>query len=137
MLPQSPPSVALVNGTIILPESTVVGKALYLLDGRVHAICAVDDVPSDVPRIDVQERLITPGLVDIHIHGAEGANFNDGTATSFAMALHANASAGVTSLLATTATAPLPQLVATLETAQTWMEKPGIGANLLGVHVEG
>src|SRR5688572_17131549 len=62
MLPPPPP-VALVNGTIVLPESTVVGQALYLLDGRIHAICAVDDLPSDVLRIDVQDRTITPGLV--------------------------------------------------------------------------
>lgn len=136
MLP--PPSpIAFVNGTIVLPESTVVGQALYIVDGRIHAICAAGDLPGDVPRIDVQGRLITPGLVDIHIHGAQGANFNDGSAVSFATALQANASAGVTSLLATTATAPLPQLVATLETAQAWIDKPGVGANLLGVHVEG
>jgi N-acetylglucosamine-6-phosphate deacetylase len=136
MLPPSPP-VALVNGTIVLPDLLVEGKALYVADGKVRAICALDQVPGDVERIDVADRLITPGLVDIHIHGAEGASFNEGSADAFATVLGACARAGVTSVLATTATAPVAQLLACFEVAERWMASPGTGANLLGVHVEG
>lgn len=136
MLPPSRPS-ALVNGSIVLPDRVVTGQALYVDEERIRAICALDELPGDLPRIDVGGRVITPGLVDIHIHGAEGMTFNDATADAFGTVLRANARAGVTSLLATTATAPLSQLVASLETAKAWMDAPGAGANLLGVHVEG
>jgi N-acetylglucosamine-6-phosphate deacetylase len=136
MLPPSPP-VAFVNGFIVLPDRLLQGQALYVADGLISAICAPDELPSDVERVDVEGRLITPGLVDIHIHGAEGASFNEASEAAFATILGAAARAGVTSLLATTATAPIVQLEEALETAQVWMESPGAGANLLGVHVEG
>ena len=136
MLPPSPP-VALVNGIVVMADRSVNGKAVYVADGLIRAICAADDLPSEVARIDVGGRLITPGLVDIHMHGAHGANFNDATAEALETVLRANARAGVTSVLATTATAPIAQLVACLEQVQLWIDAPGGGANLLGAHVEG
>ncbi|MCC6456404.1 MAG: N-acetylglucosamine-6-phosphate deacetylase [Caldilineaceae bacterium] len=136
MLPPSPP-VALVNGTLVLPDRVVNGQALYVAEGRIRAVCAPDELPGAVARVDVGGRVIAPGLVDIHIHGAEGASFNEAHEEAFATVLRANARAGVTSLLATSATAPMAQLVACLETAKTWMSSPRAGANLLGVHVEG
>lgn len=136
MLPPSSP-IALVNGTLVLPDRTLSGYALIVADGVIQSICPEAETPSGVERIDVGQRLIAPGLVDIHIHGAQGANFNDATADAFATVLNAAAQAGVTSVLATTATAPLPQLAACLEVAKQWMAAPREGANLLGAHVEG
>lgn len=132
-----PAPTAFVNGTIVLPDRLVEGRALYIADGRIQAICATDELSSDVERLDVGGRLITPGLVDIHVHGAQGSSFNDATVDAFAVILAKAAHVGVTSLLATTATAPIAQLEACLETAASWMASPGDGANLLGVHVEG
>jgi N-acetylglucosamine-6-phosphate deacetylase len=139
---QSSPSIALINGVIVLPDRLVQGQALYVADGVIRAICALDELPRDVVRVDVEGRLIAPGLVDIHIHGAEGASFNEASADAFATVLHATAGAGVTSVLATTATAPIAQLVKCLEMAKAWTASPPDGSkhrgsNLLGVHVEG
>jgi N-acetylglucosamine-6-phosphate deacetylase len=136
MLPPTPP-VALVNGTIVLPDQLVEGQALHVADGVIRGICDIGDLPSDIEQVDAGGRLITPGLVDIHIHGAHGSSFNEASAEAFGTILQANVRAGVTSVLATTATAPIPQLMACLETAEQWMKSPGQGANLLGVHVEG
>lgn len=136
MLLPSPP-IALINGTVVLPDRTLQGQALLVADGVIVAICPEAQLPTGVERVDVGQRLITPGLIDIHMHGARGANFNDANEASFATVLGAAARAGVTSVLATTATAPISQLAECLETAELWMRKPGSGANLLGVHVEG
>ena len=136
MLPPSPP-IALINGTIVLPDQKLFGHALLAVGGVIEAICPEAQLPADVERVDAGQRLITPGLIDIHMHGAQGANFNDANPASFATVLGAAAHAGVTSVLATTATAPIAQLVDCLETAKLWMYEPGGGANLLGVHVEG
>lgn len=136
MFPLSPPTV-LVNGKIVLPDRVVEGQALYVADGRIQAVAGVDEFSADVVRVDVQGHLITPGLIDIHIHGARGASFNDADRAAFATVTRACAKAGVTSLLATTATAPMTQLVRCLKAAKSWMASPELGANLLGVHVEG
>ena len=129
--------VALAGGVIALPDRLVEGAALLVADGRIAALADVDDLPVGVTRVDVGGRLIAPGLVDIHCHGARGATFNEPTRDAFGAVLAANLAAGVTSVLATTATAPLAQLEACLATTRAWLAEPGPGAHLLGAHVEG
>jgi N-acetylglucosamine-6-phosphate deacetylase len=97
----------------------------------------MDDLGSDLPQVDVGGRLVTPGLIDIHTHGALGHTFNEPTVEAFAAITAENRRRGVTSLLATTATAPIPDLVACLGFAREWMAHPRAGAQVLGVHLEG
>lgn len=132
-----PQPLILTHGNVVLPDGVIEGQAVWIEEGRIAAVAPLDDLPASVPRLDVGGRLIAPGLVDIHCHGARGVTFNDPAVAAFGRVLGANAAAGVTSVLATTATAPLEQLEASLATAAAWMKSPGPGANLLGVHVEG
>jgi N-acetylglucosamine-6-phosphate deacetylase len=87
--------------------------------------------------MDAGGRLITPGLIDIHIHGAVGRTFNEPDAAAFAAVTEEAARRGVTALLATTVTAPIAELVECLQCARHWMQQPHRGAQVLGVHVEG
>lgn len=88
-------------------------------------------------QIDVQGRTIAPGLIDIHSHGALGHTFNEATEEAFAVICREQARRGVTSLLATTVTASIPDLVACLSFARRWMGRLPAGAEVLGVHLEG
>lgn len=137
-----PARFALVNGQIVLPQHVVEGQALLIEDGRIAGVVAPASLAGDVARIDVGGRLVAPGLVDIHTHGAQGCIFNDATALAFETILHENARRGVTSLLATTVTDAIDNLVAVLDLAREWMQEQAIAgsgdlAQLLGVHVEG
>ncbi|MEJ2750865.1 MAG: N-acetylglucosamine-6-phosphate deacetylase, partial [Anaerolineae bacterium] len=75
--------------------------------------------------------------IDIHTHGALGHTFNEPTAEAFGAITAENARRGVTALLATTATAPIPDLVASLIFTRQWMAEKRPGAQVLGAHVEG
>jgi len=94
-----------------------------------------NDLGADVIRVDAGGRLITPGLVDIHTHGALGHTFNEPTTEAWTTICAENARRGVTSLLATLAAAPIPDLVACLEFARSWATPRG-GARVLGIHLE-
>lgn len=128
---------ALVNGRIAAPNRVVDGQALLIAAGKIVAVAALDDLPADAARLDVGGRLITPGLIDIHTHGALGHTFNEPTAEAFATITAENLRRGVTALLATTATAPIDDLVACLKFARDWMAAPQPGSQVLGVHLEG
>jgi len=132
-----PSRFALTNGLIVLPTQVLRDQALVIDAGRIAGMVTPSDVSSDLPQIDVGGRLITPGLIDIHIHGAFGYTFNDATTAAFATITQENARCGVTSLLATTTTDAIENLLAALERAQQWMAAPQPSAQLLGVHVEG
>ena len=129
----------IVNGRLVLPDRIVTDQALVIEDGRIAAIVAPADLDPALARFDAGGRLVTPGLIDIHIHGALGHTFNEPTPTSFATITRLLARHGVTSLLATTATDALENLTAVLAFARTWMQTPADGqhAQVLGVHVEG
>lgn len=134
---QPPRRFALVDGRIILPESIVTGKAVVVEDGKIAGVSDVGALGADVATIDVDGRIITPGLIDIHTHGAVRHTFNEPSADAFGAICEENARHGVTSLLATLVPAPIRDLVRSLEFSRQWMSAPHVGARVLGVHIEG
>lgn len=128
---------ALVNGRIALPDQIVEGKSLIIDNATIAAIVSAGEVAAELAQVDVDKRLIAPGLIDIHTHGAIGHTFNEANAEAFSTITQENARRGVTSLLATPSTAPIPDLVACLEFSRQWMSENQTGAQVLGVHLEG
>ncbi len=128
---------ALTNGRIVLPDQVLTGHALLIDNPTIAAILPQSELPAGVERIDAGGRIISPGLIDIHTHGAVGHTFNEPTPEAFATITGEHARHGVTSLLATTATAPIDDLTACFAFARAWMAQPREGAQVLGVHVEG
>ena len=120
-----------------MPHRVASGLAVVINGPIIAAVVDAETLGDDIERFDVGGRLITPGLIDIHTHGALGHTFNEPTAEAYEIITRENARNGVTSLLATTATAPIADLVACLQFARDWMDEPHAGAHVLGVHVEG
>lgn len=128
---------ALINGRVILPDEIVAGKAVVVEGRKIAGIVEAGALGTEIEKIDVGDRYIAPGLIDIHTHGALGHTFNESTAEAFATITEEQVQRGVTSLLATTTTAPILDLVECLEFSRQWMQEPHEGAQVLGVHVEG
>lgn len=128
---------ALVNGRIILPELVVGGKAVVIDSGKIVSIADPGALGSDVMTIDVGGRWISPGLVDIHTHGAVRHTFNEPSVEAYDAICKENARHGVTSLLATLVPAPIADMVRALDFCRQWMSAPNPGARVVGVHVEG
>ena len=70
-------TMALVNGRIVLPDRVVTDRALVIESGRIADLADPGDLGSDVTHIDVDGSWITPGLIDIHTHGALRHTFNE------------------------------------------------------------
>lgn len=132
-------SLALVGGRLVLPGRVVDAHALLLRDGRIEAITPETEVAQAVERVDVGGAYVTPGLIDLHTHGALQHSFLDGSEEAFATILAEQARHGVSAVLATTSTAPMQSILAALERTRSWLgcgvERPG--ARVLGAHVEG
>ena len=66
------------------------------------------DVPTndidfpDAKLVDAQGNYISPGFIDIHIHGGGGSDFMDGTVDEFLQIAQTHAKHGTTSMLPTT-----------------------------------
>ena len=82
------------------------------------------------------DRFILPGFIDLHVHGAEGADCMDGTDAVRHMARF-HARHGTTSLLPTTVTAPAADLRRAMVGIEAAMPGEDGAARILGVHLEG
>ncbi|OCA82458.1 N-acetylglucosamine-6-phosphate deacetylase [Bacillus sp. FJAT-27225] len=93
--------------------------------------CKVVDLPPHFKAI--------PGFIDVHIHGANGADVMDATIESLNVMAQALPGEGTTSFLATTMTQGEQQIEAALLNVKNYIntdQSPG-KAEILGVHLEG
>ncbi len=128
---------ALTNGRVILAQKIVTGKAVVVEGQKIVGIADADSLGAEAEKMDVGGRYIAPGLIDIHTHGALDHTFNEPTVEAFASITEENVTRGITSLLATISTAPIPDLVKCLKFSRQWMHEPHEGSQVLGVHLEG
>lgn len=126
------------EGCILTPAGFLHGTLAHA-DGRV---VAVEGTPltEEQARARVAgggSRWVLPGFIDLHVHGGAGHDTMDG-AQAVAHIARAHARYGTTALLATTMTAPAADIEAALHAlAPVCAERPGHGARVLGVHLEG
>ena len=118
-----------VSGRLVLDDRVATGR-LTIDDGRIAAI-ELDDAPArDGP-------FITPGFVDVHVHGGGGHDAMGGRDALDGMARHLLRH-GVTAFLPTAVTAPLDALVTFAEGVRAWLlDAPSDGAEPLGFNLEG
>jgi len=128
---------ALVNGRVVLPDAVASDKAVLVDGATIAAIVGYEAIGPQLDRIDVGGRFIAPGLVDIHIHGADGHSFNEPENHAYDAITKANMERGVTAILATVSTAPIPDMIQCLEFSRNWMRETRDGSQVLGVHLEG
>ena len=87
--------------------------------------------------LDVQGKYVTPGFVDIHIHGAKGSDFCDNGAEHIETMSSYLGSEGITSFCGTTMAFDEPILQSIFETARPYINKETGGAVLRGINMEG
>ena len=88
--------------------------------------------------IDLGGALVIPGLVDVHTHGAMGADFSDGDAEGLKRMGRYLASRGVTSFAPTSMTLPYETLAAAFAAAEKLAkERPADCARVAAIHMEG
>ncbi len=93
-----------------------------------------DESEDDV--IHGQGRYLSPGFIDIHIHGAGNHDTMDGTFEALDTISKTIANHGTTGFLPTTMTVSLKDINTAVEVAKEAQGKVG-GASILGVHLEG
>ncbi|WP_022917447.1 N-acetylglucosamine-6-phosphate deacetylase [Ruania albidiflava] len=124
------------TGGRVLIDDGVVETSVVVRDGQIAAL--VDDPPAGRV-LDVGGRLIGPGLVDIHIHGAAGHSFEQAEDDDGVAAIVGHlASRGVTTVLAALASDQVETMVSTVHALHRYRDDPLPGtAEVAGVHLEG
>ena len=127
------------TGRIILPEKILERGVVECVDGRIVRVARGRASRLANVVIDAGDGYISPGFIDIHVHGGNGADYMDGTPDAVGQANRAHLRRGTTSLFPTTTTGSPDEInrmiAACAEVARKW--KPQDGARIAGVHLYG
>lgn len=129
----------LTNGRILTPyveikTGTVVIQGRQIVEAKPAAL---NDFPSSARVLNLRGLTAVPGFVDMHIHGALGADTLDATPEAISTIARFLAKNGTTSFLPTTVSAGWEQLGKVASAAVEAKKSNTLGAEILGLHLEG
>ena len=131
---------AIKNGKVILEDEIVLGKAVLFTD-KIEGIVDESEIPADAEVIDAEGGYVSPGFIELHIHGYLSKDVCDASEESLRIISKGLLGNGVTGYLPTTMTVDMSVIKGALEACRALMPEtrtPGFdGSEILGVHAEG
>ncbi|NJP66018.1 N-acetylglucosamine-6-phosphate deacetylase [Streptomyces spiramenti] len=118
----------LTGARVVLPTGVVEDGRVTVADGRI-----VTARPEDEPTHDLTGHWVTPGFVDMHVHGGGGASFSAGTVEEARTVIGTHRAHGTTTMVASTVTGDLADLARQAGTLSELVED----GELAGLHFEG
>ena len=132
------------NARLIFPDGIRDGLEVVVEEGKITAIRPLSSTQRQAGEgiaarghhdvVNLNQNYLAPGFIDLHVHGAAGRDTMEASAEAFGAICDFHASGGTTSLLLTTATAPLDKIVKVLRTVGDCRSTI---RGIVGVHVEG
>ncbi|MEJ2745497.1 MAG: N-acetylglucosamine-6-phosphate deacetylase, partial [bacterium] len=129
-------SLTIINGRLIGDSGIVSDGIVNISSGKIAFAgprMGAPDVKGKA--IDAGGDYVSPGFIDLHVHGAAGGDFLDAGPGTVGKIASAHARYGTTSLLATLCTAPLESIKKGIACIREAIDA-GSG-NILGIHMEG
>lgn len=124
-----------IRGRLVLDDAVVAGT--ITVEDDIIVSVETGAGPVAAPSGDPDAPYVTPGFVDVHVHGGGGHDAMGGRAALDGMARHLLRH-GVTSFLPTGVSAPLDDLYRFVDDVRDWMSiSPADGSQPLGSNLEG
>ena len=126
------------NGKFILPDG-ILENVVIAYDTKICGFTDEKDIPENAEVIDANGGYVSPGLIDIHIHGYLGEDTSDGKAEGIFKMANGIIKNGVTSFCPTTMTVSMAEINKSLDVVRSLKveSKSWAGAEILGVNLEG
>jgi N-acetylglucosamine-6-phosphate deacetylase len=125
------------NGRILTPYRTIPNGTVVVSGSTVTHVGEGNIEVEGAEEIDAKGQYVSPGFMDIHVHGGGGHDFMDGSVDAFLRIAELHARYGTTSMLPTTLTSEKEELFRTFETYREAERQNAMGAQFLGLHLEG
>jgi N-acetylglucosamine-6-phosphate deacetylase len=133
----------LVYGKAVVENEIKSSIYIYIENGKIQDIGSLSEIPSvykEGPTYEISENeILTPGFIDVHIHGVAGADTMDATTDALTTMAQALPAEGTTSFLATTITQKHENIEKALVNAADYRENHNASgqAEVIGIHLEG
>src|SRR6201982_4139297 len=108
------------NARLIFPAGVRHGIEVGVEQGKIRGIREQTQARGEEV-VDLAGNYLAPGFIDLHVHGALGRDSMEASAEAFRAICDFHARGGTTSLLLTTATAPLETLDGVLRAVRDYI----------------
>jgi len=125
------------NGKIITPHGITEGGTILVTGTTITAVSENNIEAEDAIEIDAKGKYISPGFIDIHVHGGGGHDFMDGTEAAFLKIAETHAQYGTTAMLPTSLSGSKEEMLQVLSVYENADKNNICGAQFLGMHLEG
>jgi len=130
-------SLKIYNANIITPNRVINNGTLIVENGKIKLISEVSIDYKTEQEIDAKGNFLSPGFIDIHVHGGAGHDFMDNTIEAYLEIAKLHARYGTTSFTPTTLSCENEDLLKTLELYEQAEKENTAGAAFIGMHIEG
>jgi len=124
------------KGRLVTPSRIIENGDICFTDGVITYVGSHRSDDALYETKDYGDKYISPGFIDMHLHGGGGADFMDGTKQAFLTASKTHLAHGTTTMLATTLTCPDEELFNIFDVFGRISES-NENTNLYGLHLEG
>jgi N-acetylglucosamine-6-phosphate deacetylase len=138
---------AIVNGKLVMSDKVIHDSVIIFEKKIVDIINTANflqykekyekEYKEEIIVIDAKGKYVSPGFIDIHIHGSGGFDTMDATTEALKVISSTIAAKGVTGFLPTTMTMDRASIYSALNAVREAMTLEIKGAKILGVHMEG
>jgi len=130
-------SMKIINGRVLTPGGIIEGGAVVVKEGVILEVGKGGLQAPGARVVDARGMYVSPGFIDLHVHGGGGFDFMDGHESAFLAIAEMHARYGTTAMLPTTLTGSGEEILHTLATYERALPKNSQGARFLGMHLEG
>ena len=127
----------LYKGCVISPSGLIRDGSVLLTDGIITEVSKGNIDAPDAVVINANGNYISPGFIDLHVHGGGGHDFMDNTIEAFLRIAETHAQYGTTAMLPTTLSSSRARLLETLKTYNEAERMNKVGSQFIGMHLEG
>jgi len=124
--------IALLGGTVVLPDRLIRNGSVLCARGKIIAVGDNIDIPREAIVVSAKGRIVSPGFVDLHVHGGGGADFMDGSIEAIQIGCRSHLRHGTTSIFPTTTTGSPEEILAMIHAC-----KESNYPTIRGIHLYG
>ncbi|MEW6379427.1 MAG: N-acetylglucosamine-6-phosphate deacetylase [bacterium] len=131
--------IALIHGRIITPLEEIENGTILINDRTIQKIGRTEEITlsEGATVFDVRGKIICPGFIDVHLHGARGCDFAEATPEAIRKIVAFHLAHGTTAFLPAIISLPDQKLRTVLEQLpKAWMNTE-YSSSFLGIHLEG